>query len=260
MGDVMTVKASVPLMTDMPGLWRRSLIERADGLRDITTRVNWLQGQTLFVDLRQPQPAPVLHQARSLQDLSLQDCLALATQEGFAGRLLFDGHWFEWQRSIDYQPQAALADAGRLFWESGVLVEEGRDARYVEHWHRDPAVVTRPLYAMRLRGAGQSDAMLVRAGAVFMFARGRSTTVAPGHTLEQCVLGAASVTVARALVDCEISLGEITAGRYLIQASTLPYRVGQDLKVATSGSFITTSDTAPRGETAVRRWEVIEAE
>ena len=254
------MNSMTPRMSDMPGLWRRSLIDRADGSRDVTTQVHWLQGQSLFADLRQPRLRSELAHVETLRDLSPQDCLQLALQEGFAGRLLFDGDCFEWRRCIDYQPPAAVADAGWLYWESDILVEKGRDVPYIEHWHRDAAVVDRPPCAIVLRGIEQPDALLLLVGTVFMFARARTAPAAPGQTLAQCVAGAASAREARALVDCEISLGQVGRRGCRIRASTLPYRVGRDLGVAVAGSCITTMDTGPRGEALCRRWEVIESE
>ena len=247
-------------MESMPGLWWRSLIERADGTRDVTTNVRWLQGATLFVDLRQPASLPGLPHATALQALSPQDCLALAQQQGFAGRLLFDGDCFEWQRQIDYQPPTAAADAGFLYWESDVLVEKGRDEFYIEHWHREAAVAGPPVCATVLRGTERPDAILLLVGTTFMFARARAVTATFGQTLAQCVAGADSVRWARALVDCEISLGRVRAGACLIEASTLPWRVGCDLAVNAAGAMLTTQDIGPDGAARVSRWEVAQAE
>src|SRR5580700_5540438 len=123
-----------PPLADMPGMWRRSLIIQADGVRDTTSQVRWLQARTLFVDLRQGAALPDFLQLRCLDDLSFPDLLQLARQEGFAGRLGFEGDCFEWRRLIDFQPRSLRADAGRLWWEDEILVEAGRDEAYVEHW------------------------------------------------------------------------------------------------------------------------------
>lgn len=260
MSTIAAMNTNCPTLAAMPGLWRRSLIERADGSRDITTRVYWLQGPTLYVDLRQPASLPDQAPVGSLQGLSQQDCLALAQQQGFAGRLQFDGDCFEWQRQIDYQPASAAADAGWLYWESQVLVERGRDEYYIEHWHRDAALAAAPLCAMTLHGVEQPDAILLRVGPTFMFARARTTTAPFGKTLAECVAGAGSVQSARALVDCEISLGRIGAGRCVIQASTLPWRVGCDLAVRVSGATLTTGDTGPDASPRTRHWDIAQAE
>ena len=90
----------------MPGMWRRSLLIAADGARDFTTQVRWLQAQTLYVDLRQSAALPDFLHQRCLLDLTFEDCAQLALQEAFAGRLGFDGECFEWLRLIDFQPQS----------------------------------------------------------------------------------------------------------------------------------------------------------
>lgn len=234
-----------PPLSDMPGMWRRTLITHADGTRDTTTQVRWLQGPTLFVDLRQGVALPDFPNLRGLNDLSHEDCAALALQAGFAGRLEFDGDCFEWRRRIDFQPRAGT-DAGRLWWDGEVLIEAGRDVPYTEHWLRDPSVGLRPLSGLRLRDTQTGvAAQIVQVGTVFMLARDRAVVLPEGPTLAECVAGAASLAEARALLDCEITLG---AGGFgpapVILASTQPWRVAE--RFALPG--------------APARWEVIEAE
>ena len=118
---------------DVQGLWRRSLIHWPDGRRDVTTSVTWLQGPNDYADLRVPQQRPDFSGITALNDLTREQMLFLASQEGFAGQLSFDGRFFEWHRHIDYQPKSAMADAGRLWFEDGRMIEEGRDVRYIEH-------------------------------------------------------------------------------------------------------------------------------
>lgn len=226
-------------------MWRRTLITHADGTRDTTTQVRWLQGPKLFVDLRQGAALPDFLQVRCLDDLSFEDCAALALQAGFAGRLGFDGDCFEWLRLIDFQPRTG-SDAGRLWWEGEVLIEAGRDVPYIEHWLRDPTVVTRPLAGLLLRDRNTGAAALfVQVGNVFMFARDRAVALPEGRSLAECVAGASCLAAARALLDCEITLG---SGDFrstpVILASTHPWRVAE--RFALPG--------------ADARWEVIEAE
>jgi len=118
----------IPQIRDLIGLWQRSLVVWPDGTRDTTTCVRWLQGREMFVDLRQPASLPDFRHALSIDDLSMRDCACLATQQGFAGRLRFDGRHFEWARQIDFQPESRLADAGSLECQPDVLVERGREA------------------------------------------------------------------------------------------------------------------------------------
>jgi hypothetical protein len=213
-------------------LWRRSQITWPDGRRDATSLVLWLQGIKAFGDLRRPASLAFFPPARVLGDLSRQDCLRLAEQQGFAGRLTYDGRHFEWERVIDFQPKGVHADAGSLRWENSVLIEEGRDVDYVENWHREPIAATEPVAALLLRESMRGiKALIVRVGNHFVFARDRAVSLPPHTTLVECVEGAATVEQARNMVDCEISLGTVSAQRFSITASTLPYGVGEFLDV-----------------------------
>src|SRR5208283_945727 len=118
---------NVPAVADLHGLWRRSLLRFADGSCDTTTRVRWLQGESAFIDLRQPHDLGEFPAAHCRDALSLPDCARLATQQAFAGTLAFDGTHFEWTRLIDYQPKSPTADAGSLVWHGDMLIEDGRD-------------------------------------------------------------------------------------------------------------------------------------
>ncbi|MEJ0008335.1 MAG: cupin domain-containing protein [Steroidobacteraceae bacterium] len=250
-----------PALAQLAGMWRRSLLIAADGTRDTTTQVRWLQAQSIFVDLRQGSALPDFLHLRCLRDLTLEDCAQLAMQEGFAGRLGFDGGCFEWLRLIDFQPRRAVADAGRLWWEDQVLIETGRDLPYVEHWTHDPTVVTRPLAALYLRDpAAGVTALAVQAGTIFMFARSRQIEVAIGATLADCVAAAGSVAQAQLMLDCEISLGSAGFGANVILASTHPWRVGQCFELACADSTAQSVEVDPGGLAVTRRWEVIESE
>jgi hypothetical protein len=249
-------------------MWRRSLLIHADAARDSTTQVRWLQAHSLFVDLRQGASLPDFLHLRCLNDLTLEDCTQLAPQEGFAGHFGFDGDCFEWRRLIDFQPRSPVADAGRFLWEDDILIEVGRDVPYVEHWMRDPTVVTRPLAALWLRDVESGVAALaVQVGTVFMFARDRRVPLTPGIALTECVAGAGSVADARAMLDCEITLGSAGSGARnagyggnVILASTHPWRVSECFQLACTDSTVSTVDIDPAGSRTSRRWEVIEAE
>ncbi len=262
------MKHPAPPLTEMPGMWRRSLIIHADSVRDSTSQVRWLQAKTLFVDLRQGAALPDFPHLRCLNDLTMRDCARLAPQEGFAGRFGFDGDCFEWLRLIDFQPRSPSADVGRLWWQDDILIEAGRDVAYVEHWMHDPTVVTRPLAALLLREVESGVAALaVQVGTVFMFARDRGVSLAPGTSLTECVAGADSLARARAMLDCEISLGSAGPGAApagnggnLILASTHPWRVSERFQLTCSDSTVNTVDMDPAGAKLLRRWEVLEAE
>jgi hypothetical protein len=255
------MKHNAPTLSEMPGMWRRALIIQADGTRDATTQVRWLQAQSLFVDLRQGAALPEFLNVRCLNDLTLEDCAQLAQQQGFAGRFGFDGGCFEWLRLIDFQPPSAAADVGRLWWDEQTLIEEGRDIPYLEHWMRDPTVVTRPLAALRLRDRETGvAALVVQLGTVFMFARDRAVALADGASLVDCVTGAGSLAQAQAMLDCEITLGSAGMGPNVILASTHPWRVAERFQLTCRDSTVATLDTGPAGQALRRQWEVLEAE
>jgi hypothetical protein len=133
-----------PQIAECMGLWRRTLLVDADGSRDVTTNVLWLQGYSLFVDLRGPS-------------------------QGFAGRLGQHGDVFEWTRLIDLQ-LPGLPDAGRMSWQDDTLIEVGVHADYIEHWRRDSSP-GRPCFGLLLSGPAAACGVLVRVGERFGWAR-----------------------------------------------------------------------------------------
>jgi hypothetical protein len=211
-------------VTDLQGLWRRSLIAWPGRPSDTTTSVRWLQGPRAYIDLRQPTPLPDFSHVRSREDLTFEDCAWLARQEGFAGHLHFDGRHFEWVREIDFQPPSPTADAGSLHWEGEVLIETGRDADYVEHWHRDTSAARTPTSLTELQ---VSPAVLLRVGPHFMYARDRAVPLDKSYrTLAEYIKATPDLQHARELIDCEISFGTEAESGLCITASTLPYRIG----------------------------------
>jgi hypothetical protein len=253
---------TTPRVQDLQGLWRRSLITWPNGTSDETTQVRWLQGRSAYVDLRQPALLPAFSGRRGLLDMSMEDCAALARQEGCAGQFRFDGRYFEWTRSIDFQPKPLYSDVGSLWWgEGNVLIERGRDIEYIEHWHRDDATVIGNVAAVTLRGGDcGTKAALLRVGSMFMFARDRSIVPPPHKTLPECIAEVASIQDARALIDCEISFGEIGPEGLQITASSLPYRRGDFLHPGVSTSHLTLRDRSPSGTDITRRWDILEVE
>ena len=255
------VQAGVPHLADLRGLWQRSLISWPDGTRDTTSIVRWLQGSRDYVDLRQPAALGDFSHCRGLADLSMDDCARLAKQQGFAGRIRFDGAHFEWERLIDLQPKALHADAGSLRWEDGVLIEKGRDIAYTEHWHRDDSAAVQPSASFTLcEKSNGIHGRLLRVGSWFMYARDRTAALPQRTSLSECVSAAPTLSHARALVDCEISFGLVTREGFLISASSLPYRVGDLLGQQLDHDTLTTEDRDAYGSTRMRRWDITERE
>lgn len=261
------VERKVPDFDELLGLWSRSLIAFPDGVEDRETWVNWMQGPSIYLDLRQPPSGPTFHTVRGLRDLNEDQVLWLAEQEGFAGTLNFDGTYFEWRREIDFQPEAIYSDQGKLWVEEDKMVEEGKDIPYFEHWHSEP-IGRAPVCAMRLESkADQVRGFLLRVGSLFMYARDRfvgfpESGSARGMHLRDYVAGAKDLHAAQDFIDCEISQGAITSAGWIIQRSTLPFRLAQNLmpELLAPAAMLVTSDTSHDGRQARRSWDIVDIE
>ncbi|SEH87473.1 hypothetical protein SAMN04489835_5150 [Mycolicibacterium rutilum] len=141
------------------GLWRRILLVEADGSRDTSTDIVWLQGITCYVDSR-----------------------------GFAGRLSRHDDIFEWHRAIDLLPPSGTPDVGRMHWEADILVETGVHADYIEHWVRED-IDRAPCWAVTARGPAGEDALLLRVGTLFGWANPSQVIVGTVGGAEWTALG-----------------------------------------------------------------------
>lgn len=218
-------------LKELGGLWSRRLIVLPDGARDDTTWVRWLQGQSLYVDLRQPKDRPDFTGVSCLSGLMPDHMDWLSRQQGFAGELVQTGDIFEWQREMDFQPKAARADRGYLWFEDEVLIEEGVEVAYHEDWVGQH-IKTEPMLTMRLTDPlDDTQAQLVRVGDVFMLCRDRQMALPPHMSLRDCVKGCTTIREAQSMLDMEISFGAISRNHWRIERSTLPFREGDDLSV-----------------------------
>jgi hypothetical protein len=245
---------------DFRGLWTRSLIAWPDGERDVSTRVNWLQGLSLFADLRQPaQLLSKLSTASCRDDLTAEDCLALSLQQGFSGRFETRDGAYEWVRHIDIQPPRPKRDIGRLFWRDEVLVEEGVETDYTEHWLRDEEVPEPDVAGLWLHNpADDVSGCLLRVGGWFAYARGRIGEIA-SESLGSLVAGAGSLQRMRSLVDCEISFGQV-APDCRIGRSSLPYKAGTTFGMRRQGDYLVLPDQKGSGQRIERVWQIVELE
>jgi hypothetical protein len=247
-------------ITDLPGLWRRTLLALPDGHSDETTDVYWLQGPAYYADLRVPAGRPDFSGVSCLRDLTPAQVEWMAGQECFAGRLESDGAYFEWRRDMDYQPRNGAADAGRLSFAGDLLVEEGRDVAYIEHWRRGREA-SAPCVGVRLREAtGERFGFIVRVGDSFMTARGRPGAIEDQGRLPDRVASAKDLTEAQDVVDMEVSFGSISAQGWLIERSSLPFREGARFSASRSEHTIVTSDVSPGGTPMTRRWTVLDTD
>lgn len=246
-------------LDQLGGLWRRSLIRLPDGTEDRTTEVHWLQGPSRYADLRQPAGRPSFAGVTCLRDCGPDHLAWMARQEGFAGRLVAAGDYFEWEREIDFQPPSSTPDAGRLWLEDGMMKEEGRDSPYLEHWHLSLGGQPSAAWNLVEEAIGVAGALIV-VGATFMFARARKTLLPRGACLSDLLAETADATVVQDLFDCEIALGAVENGRFLIQRSTLPFREEAELLPVRDGSRLATTGVDVFGAPLVRAWLIAEEE
>lgn len=245
-----------PHVSDLTGAWERRLLVRADGSRDVRTRVDWLQAGTLYVDLRQPREWRP--RADSLHLLGTTALRALAAQEGFAGRLEDDGDAFTWHRAVDFQPPTGRHDAGRLRYDGDLLVEDGVGEPYVEHWERRPDPST-PRIGLLLRDRDGRTGVLVRTGNFVGWARDRAEPLARARSLADVLEATADPAAARMLLDCEISVGTVSpTGRCRLVRSTLPAAAGSTLEVfVLPDGTARTREVRPDGTRTTRSWKVL---
>ena len=216
-------------LTDLAGLWRRTLIQWPGDPADTETEVFWLQSLKHYADLRIPQGRPDRRAIACLRDLDWDMLRFMARQEGFIGHLDVVHSTGQWHRAFDYQPDRGVADRGALSFQGNVLVERGVDLPYVEHWVREPQA-GQDTMALWL---GTNDSLpigcLMAAGDFFMYARSRVSPLPRNTTLRQLVDESSSITDAQNLFDCEISFGRVGNGHWRIERSSLPFREGHGL-------------------------------
>lgn len=251
---------SVVSLSDVHGLWRRTLIAWPDGTPDTTTEVYWLQGPSLYADLRVPAGRP-LCKAACLRELDWPMLGFLARQEGFFGTLEVRSSIGHWRRNFDYQPDTGRQDRGHLAFDGRALIERGVEAPYTEHWSREPTGADAAALLLADDAAARIGC-LIAIGHAFMFARGRGKALPPGADLAECLESTRSLTAAQDLFDCEISFGRVTDGDWRIQRSSLPFREGHTLKPGADRKrgMLSLDDVTPEGSFVRRAWRIARAE
>lgn len=253
------------------GLWQREFIRLGDGTEDRTTRVFWAQTSSWFIDLRVPNNrAPHLVKS-GFGDLTLDDCLTLAAQKGFAGRLSVKGSRCTWHRLLDYRPPTGRSDTGEVVVRGDTLRERG-DASAVlatdyEELYIRRVSVDKGCVALALKEGGSSwcgngPAVLILLGDKFLFARGRPEPLSQAESLADLVRAAwpDRRRIAQ-LLDCEVSMGDIGPGEWRVTLSTVPRREQQRLMPR-----VTPTHTKERNELILDTdqgqtiWDIAEAE
>lgn len=193
------------------GVWLRSVLETPEH-RDTTTFVCWMQLAHWHADLRIPADRARL----AFADCNAQQRAIFAQQKGFSGltnvHLEGDLAFCTWHRLVDYHPPEPQPDVGRMAFESAdCVVETGVHETFREVWNRLPDS-TSPLIALAESGSEH----------VRLFIAGRYLIrVKPSQIPSP---------------DFEISMGELAAGQWHIQHSTLPELEGRSLGFAISRS------------------------
>jgi hypothetical protein len=178
----------------LAGRWERALLRSADGDIDATSSVTWLQGPSLFVDLRRPGEGP---------------------GTGFAGTLTQANAVFTWRHEIELTPWRG-ADAGTLEWRDGHLVERGVHDDYLEHWRparpadgqgpvRAPGTTVAPCWGLRLAGPSGQRAILVRVGDDVGWAQGPAAGVVSFARATGLSSGVITATSSTALLGAQLS-------------------------------------------------------
>lgn len=228
-------RATVP--PELRGCWRRAWIEFADGTRDDTSLVVWLQLESEMADVRVPDRQGSFAGRAGFGDCSLDELRALADSESSSGVTVCsavssagtDGvrrataEWIDGEHSVGFQPVSAFPEPGLLEWVGDdVLIERAPSGAYVEEWHR-LARTTHPLQ----HRTGPDGAHVYRAGDAAVLVHDRRPPVARIARLDELVAECGDDRDRLvALVDCEFSFARRRDGVFVIEASTHPWREG----------------------------------
>ena len=220
----------------MLGCWRRAWIEFADGRRDDTTIVVWLQTASSMVDVRVPADRANLTRRGGLDDCTIDDIRALAASDassGFTecgpvttnreGMRSATAVWHTRGHGVNFQPVSAFPEPGLMTWsdDGTVMFERAPSSAYTEEWRlvpgsRDPLTVTSLGNDTTYRAG--DIAVVVRDRAVPIPRQARLDELLDEHVDDRATL--------HALLDCEFSVAERTDDGWTIFASTLPWKEG----------------------------------
>lgn len=225
--------------TLLQGVWERRWIENADGSRDDTSTVVWLQFESEMVDVRFTADRYELATRGSLDGCDLADLIRLSDTDSSSGYTTCtplvgtDGvrsgtaQWFS-DTGIAVQPQTLYPEAGALEWnaDGSVMTERAPSGAYVEEWHLVPST-GRGAEQRRTSGDGY-ELFVIGPVAVEVIDR-RDRILTQGRLDDIISSMGDDLDAARRLLDCEFSLAYEQHGQYLITASTHPWRIGQPL-------------------------------
>ncbi|MEQ1701142.1 MAG: hypothetical protein ABMA25_13595 [Ilumatobacteraceae bacterium] len=210
------VSSATPVPSELWGCWQRVWIEFADGIRDDTSFVVWLQLPSLMADVRLSAAALSIVDdvvPDGFGDCSLEQLQVLAGSDSSAGATTCtpfitgaDGvprATAEWSSTVGFQAVSAFPEPGllELHDDGTVMIERAPSGAYVEEWRLLPGT-SGPLSCEALVGG----ATWYRAGDVGVLVHDRR-------------LGGEAL-------DCEFSFARLGDHGWVIEQSTLPWRVG----------------------------------
>jgi hypothetical protein len=210
------VSSAAPVPRELWGCWQRAWIEFADGIRDDTSTVVWLQLPSLMADVRLSPAALELAGEggpAGFGGCSVEQLHVLAGSDSSAGATTCtpfvtgaDGvprATAEWSSTVGFQAVSAFPEPGllELHDDGTVIIERAPSGAYVEEWRLLPG--TRGPLSCQAQADGST---WYRAGAVGVLVHDRRPS---GEAL-----------------DCEFSFARLGPTGWVIEHSTLPWRVG----------------------------------
>lgn len=249
--ELCSLHGTTPLSAGVPawtlGCFRRRCITFFNGDEDSATLVLWLQSRGLTCDLRLAPDRPKPKVREELRQLSAGELLRLAQVEGGVSPCRFEPaatsgvelcgtmHWLDWTA---FQLHPKWPEPGVLRRVGACLIEHAPSGAYVEDWRLQPGGAG-PLVGLRLieERDGKSGALLHRGGGLIvagehaLLVRGRAQDLPPASRLEELVERAGKEpALLDAIFGFEASYAlRDGAGRYVVSASTLPWREGRSL-------------------------------
>jgi len=210
------------------GVWKRTLL-RTPSTKDTTTQVFWLQTESWHADIRIPADRLRSAGKLALGDMTRDELVGLARQQGFCGTTEVDGDICRWLRRHDFQPPSGRNDIGRMVFESpDRVLEYGVEADYFEVWERQPGSADGSF----ARGTTDGREFLLGAGDYRMRVRPRVSQLPASPSLSVLASDAQDGEL-RDMLDFEISFGRRTGpGPWKIGLSTIPWREGEDVPEA----------------------------
>ncbi len=215
---------TVPAQTvpdELIGCWQRQWIEFADGTRDDTSFVVWLQLPSLMADVRLSAAALALGGRSSF---SIDALRVLAESDSSSGAttctpIVRRTATASWSSAVGFQPVSAFPEPGLLEWSADgkVMMERAPSGAYVEEW-RLLSESRGPLSHSALADGSE----WFRAGPVGVLVRDRRVALPSVSRLTELTDRA----TLEAAIDCEFSFARFADGLWTIQHSTTPARVG----------------------------------